>query len=46
MNPRHLWTAITELIDYASINYISRKSKKKIESFEKSFHNSNKVQKK
>ena len=28
MNP-HLWTDITELIDYASVNYIPRKSFKK-----------------
>ena len=42
MNPRHLWTDITELIDYASVNYIPRKSEKKFESFEKSFQNSKK----
>ena len=40
MNPRHLWTDITELIDYASVNYIPRKSQKKFENFEKSFLNS------
>ena len=47
MNPRHLLTDITELIDYVSVNYIRRKSFKKFESFEKSFQNNKKnVQKK
>ena len=26
MNPQHLWTDLTLLIDYASVNYIPRKS--------------------
>ena len=33
MSPRHLWTDITELIDYASVNYIPRKTQTKIWKF-------------